>query len=155
MGFVEAVKTCFKKCFTFSGRASRSEFLYILLFLSILYHTVTLFLMMLGSHSFIGKVFLSLPTSIILYLLIPVLVRRLHDLNRSGWWALVGFSSIFAFIGTFASGVAQGGDYAIKSLLSQLFPIFFIILIIFLVVLMARKGTEGDNRFGPDPLQPK
>lgn len=35
MGFVEAVKTCFRKYFKFSGRARRSEFWWFTLFVTL------------------------------------------------------------------------------------------------------------------------
>lgn len=51
---------------------------------------------------------------------VSVSVRRLHDINRSGWWMLLSLTIIGWF-----------------------FPLMF---------WHVRKGTDRDNRFGPDPL---
>jgi uncharacterized membrane protein YhaH (DUF805 family) len=46
-------------------------------------------------------------------------VRRLHDLDRTGWWLLI---------------------------------VFTIIGVIVLLIWDCIKGTNGPNRYGPDPL---
>lgn len=57
-----------------------------------------------------------------LALLLPslaVAVRRLHDIDRTGWWILIAFTGIG---------------------------------ILLLLYWDCMKGTDGPNRFGPDPL---
>ena len=49
-----------------------------------------------------------------------LVIRRLHDVDRSGWWYLI---------------------------------VFTIVGMIPLLIWYCTKGTEGDNRFGKDPLQ--
>ena len=67
----------------FSGRAPRAEFWYFQLFF---------FLLAIGAAIIDATVLSGLPVaSAIVYLallfpLISVFVRRLHDRNRSGWW---------------------------------------------------------------------
>lgn len=86
MGFFEAISSCFSKYVQFSGRASRSEFWYFILFY-FLCGLVTGALEGTGSTSgsavglIVGLVFL-LPN-------LAVAVRRLHDTDRSGWWLLI------------------------------------------------------------------
>lgn len=85
MDFGEAVKTCFSKYVTFSGRAPRSEYWWFMLFLLL----AQLALGVLDAMAFgdaqagpLGMVFglaVCLPA-------ISVTVRRLHDIGRSGWW---------------------------------------------------------------------
>ncbi|MDY7099107.1 MAG: DUF805 domain-containing protein [Pseudomonadota bacterium] len=60
---------------------------------------------------------------------IAVTVRRFHDRDMSGWWYL-GFivASMIPFVGILAS--------------------------IALIVILALPGTDGANRFGPDPKNP-
>ena len=88
MYFLEAVKICFQKSFTFKGRASRAEywlfylFNYILGFILAILAIITLITL---------KQSVAISVFIILYCIpipanISVLVRRLHDVNRSGWW---------------------------------------------------------------------
>ena len=111
----------FIKYFQFSGRARRKEY--------------WLFLLSCGVGGIITGVldwFLGTPVHeesgtgaltglLILLILIPgmsLVVRRLHDTDRSGWWILLG-----------------------------LIPFFGLIVFVF----MCLNGTEGKNRFGPDP----
>jgi len=115
MDFVTAVKTCLSKYFDFSGRAIRSEYWFFYLFQII--------------AMVVASVIDGVLTGGLLYLIssfglfIPGLaagIRRLHDLNKSGWWLLIA-----------------------------LVPLVGILVLIFW---FAGRGTEGENRFGPDPL---
>ena len=86
MDFFEAIKTCFKKYATFSGRATRSEFWYFFLFyiiVNIIAPIMDIFLFdtIYGMFFWIVYIVTLLPY-------IAVWVRRLHDINRSGWWCL-------------------------------------------------------------------
>lgn len=88
MGFGEAVRSVFSKYATFSGRASRSEFWYFMLF----YLLAVVFLQILGA----GNAAALLPLALFLPTL-AVQVRRLHDIDKSGWWALI---QLIPLIGT-------------------------------------------------------
>ncbi len=97
MDFVTALKTCLRKYATFSGRASRSEFWYFMLFTWL----VSLVAMVLD-QSFFGGGTAENPvmplTSILQFATaLPVLAvsaRRLHDVGRSGWWFVISFTVI-------------------------------------------------------------
>jgi uncharacterized membrane protein YhaH (DUF805 family) len=111
-----------KKYFTFSGRASRSEYwlcvvAYMVLYIvaMILDFSFGLWSEEAGIGTFSGIVFVAtlIPTT-------AVAVRRLHDTNRVGWWYLIIIVPLFGVIA--------------------------------LVVMFCLKGTDGDNRFGPNPL---
>ena len=69
--------------------------------------------------------------------------RRLHDGNRRGWWQLIWLAPVFIFVAGYGSGMSNfmivGGIAVIA---------FFVLLLVWLVT----KGTEGDNRFGSNPL---
>ena len=102
MGFFEAIKTCLKKYATFSGRASRSEFWYFQLFI-ILISFASVFLFTIVPNELIAT--LGSLIFIILYIaiLIPtyaVACRRLHDINRSGWWLVPILITSTFFIGS-------------------------------------------------------
>jgi uncharacterized membrane protein YhaH (DUF805 family) len=89
MGFSEAVRTCFSKYATFSGRAPRSEFWFFLLF-CIVVQLVGEIIDKASSSLILGAIIslvLLLPT-------IAVSVRRLHDIDRTGWWYLLVFTVI-------------------------------------------------------------
>lgn len=78
MGFIEAVKTCFMKYATFTGRARRSEYWYFCLFVAIVYALLSLFAQ---SSELMALVFLAWPLAIV----VPewaVCIRRLHDTGR-------------------------------------------------------------------------
>jgi uncharacterized membrane protein YhaH (DUF805 family) len=124
MNFPQAVASCFVSYAKFSGRAARSEYWYWVLFLA-LGRLVTRILDAAIFHAPVNDYFAAHPLNSVfsLIVLLPtfaVAVRRLHDVDRSGWWLLMYFTII---------GI--------------IFP---------LLVWKCSKGTEGENRFGPDPL---
>lgn len=90
MSFTDAVRSCLNKYATFAGRARRSEYWFFGLFTTIV-GTVAYLLVL------VPKVGIVLYVVVALALLLPgiaVVVRRLHDLDRSGAWywiALVPF----------------------------------------------------------------
>ena len=83
MDFGTSIKTCLGKYATFQGRASRSEFWYFALFNFLVNIVLSMVAGVLGN---LGGVLAGL---VMLGLFLPglaVLVRRLHDVDRSGWW---------------------------------------------------------------------
>ncbi len=94
MGFQEAVKTCFNKYVKFDGRARRSEYWYFYLFTVILY-------LILGVLAEFGTLFVVINWLISLALFLPslaVAIRRMHDINKSGWNILWGLIPILGTI---------------------------------------------------------
>lgn len=100
MGFNESVKSVFSKYATFSGRASRSEYWYFVLFNLII--TIPLFIVgaiigaLLGSGEssmvtaiFVGYGLVAIYSLGIIIPSIAVAVRRLHDSGKSGWLYLL------------------------------------------------------------------
>ena len=95
MDFQTSVKTCFKKYADFSGRALRSEFWWFVLF-GFLGGIITTIIdiMILGySAESYGPLNLIFTVALILPS-IAVTARRLHDVNRSGWWQLIELTII-------------------------------------------------------------
>jgi uncharacterized membrane protein YhaH (DUF805 family) len=89
MGFGRAIATCFRKYAVFSGRASRSEYWFFVLFQLLL----LIVLLIVDVLVFRGSM-AALATLGWLILLLPgfaVTVRRLHDIDMSGWWILMSF----------------------------------------------------------------
>lgn len=105
MGFGAAVASFWKNYATFTGRARRSEFWFISLFLLLTnLATAAIDFVLLGNDverfiangggGIVGLVW-------ILATIVPALavqVRRLHDINKSGWWMLIGFLPLAGFI---------------------------------------------------------
>ncbi len=74
-----------KNYFLFEGRARRKEYWFYSLFYAIFYIALAVVESFVGLQGILSGLFalaLLLPT-------IGVLVRRLHDLDKSGWWALL------------------------------------------------------------------
>ena len=85
MNFGQAVRVCFAKYFEFSGRAIRSEFWYWTLFAFLLQFCVALVTQSMPDLAVLEVVvqaFLTFPGA-------AVSVRRLHDLDKSGWLVLI------------------------------------------------------------------
>ena len=98
MGFGEAVKSFWSNYAPFRGRSRRSEYWWIQLFLvltNLAVAAIDLALMSGDVDRFIANGGGGIVGLIwILVTIVPalaVLVRRLHDTGKSGWWALIGF----------------------------------------------------------------
>ncbi len=84
MGFTDTIRNGFQHYVTFSGRASRSEYWFWVLF-------VFVFSIVTGIIDGVLGIFL-LNILFTLGTLLPSLavsVRRMHDLGKRGWWLLV------------------------------------------------------------------
>jgi uncharacterized membrane protein YhaH (DUF805 family) len=93
MGMPEAVRSVLTQYAIFSGRARRSEFWWFFLFNVILSFVASLLDVAIDVPIF-GWV-------VTLALLIPSLAvgaRRLHDVDRTGWWQLIGFVPLVGII---------------------------------------------------------
>ena len=95
MNFQTSIKTCFNKFAVFSGRASRSEFWFFVLF-GFLGGIITVIIdvMILGyPYEENGPINLIFSVALIIPS-ISVAARRLHDINKSGWWQLLWITII-------------------------------------------------------------
>ncbi|MFL2635106.1 MAG: DUF805 domain-containing protein [Dehalococcoidia bacterium] len=92
LSFVGAIVACFRKYVVFSGRASRSEFWYFILFDIIFCQLVILYDYIMGTFwSWLIPLVTLLPA-------LAVTTRRLHDTNRTGWWQLLPIASGIPFV---------------------------------------------------------
>ena len=128
MNFVEATKCYFSKWIDFNTRISRSEFWWGnlgALIVSLLLGACVGFMVgvvgsMLGLDIDALLDLMMLPIQLFLFIAgISLIVRRLHDINKSGWWMLI---------------------------------VFTIVGMIVLLFWECQQGGEGENRFGPNPL---
>ena len=146
MNFFQSIKYCLKHYSDFNGRASRSEFWWFFLFEYIV--------VLIGDILDIG--FLSyfdanqewgiLGTISIIALTLPSLAvgaRRLHDINRSGWWQLLYCA--FAVGGIldveFSSYLDANQEWGTLETISY-------IAFIPLIVWWCTKGTKKNNSHG-------
>jgi uncharacterized membrane protein YhaH (DUF805 family) len=97
MTFFQAVNICFRKYTNFGGRALRSEYWYWRLFELFL----ALFSYRLDAIFFSNKEIGSFSLFIFFFTFLPglaVTIRRLHDVDRSGWWLLISLTGIGNFL---------------------------------------------------------
>jgi uncharacterized membrane protein YhaH (DUF805 family) len=87
------------------------------------------------------------------------IVRRLHDGNRSGWWAvpvaLLNIASQVSSLMMMAAGKltpVPGHPFAATQQSFGLIQFVALLAVVILVVVLILPGTDGDNRFGSDPL---
>ncbi len=88
MNFQQSIEVCFKKYADFSGRASRPEFWWLMLFI-------------FGGSLVLSYVSFWLNVLFVLGTLLPQVAaatRRLHDTGRSGWWQLIGVIPVIGWI---------------------------------------------------------
>lgn len=113
--FGQAIKSGFRNSFKFSGRASRTEFWYFILFYVLVFYTLGLiisfsipFIFKASNHQLTPTVALVSTGILFVIMIIPLIgitVRRLHDRERSGIWIMAylaptGLALLFA-IGSF------------------------------------------------------
>ena len=134
MGFGEAVRTFFQRYTDFQGRSRRSEYWWVALALFLFVIAASFLVGLLGglaggSLNAIGYLLVGVFGLAYLAIIVPsiaLMVRRFHDLNQTGWLALV-------FI------------------LLNFVPLVSLISSIGLLVWFAMPGTVGPNKYGADP----
>lgn len=105
----------------------------------------------------------SISSLVLLGPMSSVVARRLHDRSWSGWLNLLWIFSTatyfglwFAEINSVAALNDQGFWERKSTLVSHLDGLVAgVIQIFFTIELWFRRGTDGPNRFGPDPLAGK
>ena len=151
-GFGEAISTCFGKYVVFQGRASRSEFWFFTLF-TILLGLATAFVdvLIFGPNDEVSPINAIASLAVFLPSL-AVGVRRLHDINRTGWWIgsfyLAGLLIGLLLFMIMASNPYGRMDTDAVGLIIGLGGIAMLIYGIVMLVFMCQKGDPGPNRFG-------
>ena len=105
VGFGEAVKLAFQNTFTYQGRASRSAYWWFALFSGIV--GLVLEVVTVAAHSAGVSVLLALVSLALFLVSLPLLVRRLHDVDRSGWWVLIELTIVGSIV-LFVFSVLEG-----------------------------------------------
>ena len=99
LGFNEAVGTCFRKYFDFTGRARGSEFWYFSLFCVLILLATTILDTNLFGYDWEDSGPLYLISALSLFIpQISAATRRLHDSGKSGWWQLLYLTIIGGFL---------------------------------------------------------
>ena len=132
----------------FSGRSQRKEYWMFALFTSLAALVLGVIEVVAGISQSIAGVYGPLSAILVLATLVPsiaVSVRRLHDTDRSGWW-LLAIVIPYAVVGF---GAATTNMTA-----TMIGAVAVLIVAIALLVFFVSNGTQGPNRFGPDPKNP-
>jgi uncharacterized membrane protein YhaH (DUF805 family) len=150
--------------FTLRGRIHRTDFW---LGMVAVVGVTTLAILLHGrrvSGGALGEFFTIITVIAVLspYCLTAVVVKRLHDLDKSGWHALV------LFVAFFAAGLAAMAHEGLQqsqitlaewrdfwTTVSYVSAGLALALLAYLLVKLGfTRGTLGSNRFGPDPAAP-
>ena len=130
-----------KQSFEFKGRSTRTEvssYWVIATVAEVAVSVVTLFVWDMAPWK---SPWLFTAMAIVFAIPEPALfVRRLHDQNRSGWWALLGIP--------YAAFAWFGGARAERALWEH---VIVLLLSIMILALLLWSPTFGTNRFAPDP----
>jgi len=138
-----------KALFSFQGRASRLTYWRVGLatsaVLAVLW-IVTIFVAMGAGSIAAIPLLLFLP---VLVVNLAVSVRRLHDRNKSAWWLLFFWAGpllLLGFTQWLVDQTGEGGSAAMIAILGAL-----ALQLWALVEIGFRRGSPGENRFGPPP----
>ena len=141
--FIQAIKTCIMvKLFITGGRASRPEFWWFTLFAV----AVRLVTYPLTTMAYLGIIY-SIINFIVFVAQYTALVRRLHDTNRSGLHIAPALAGLL---------VGLSGFLIMNQMVAYAGMGIAALGIIYVLVLCAFPGTQGDNQYGsPMPLSAK
>ena len=148
MGFFEAVSQVIRKSFVFKGRARRKEYWSWALFGALLNIAVAIVVMMITSSSAVQTLVSTILGLLMFFPGISVAVRRLHDVDRSGWW--IGGCYIIPLV-YFALAAIGSGSMKLVAILSIPFIFGLVFLGILLLIWDFTEGTQGPNKYGEDP----
>ena len=138
MNFISAIKSALTQYYQFSGRASRSEFWWFFLF-TIIFELLIAFTLG-GVYSIVASGALILPN-------FAIIVRRLHDSNKTGYWLMAPILPMIVISGLMSLFSAS------PSFIAQYVSILKVVVIIYYVYLYSIKGDEYHNKYGPNPLK--
>ena len=102
MTFGESIKTCFSKYADFSGRASRSEYWWWFLFLFLVLGTI--------AASIVSDTVSALFSLATVVPSLAVGCRRLHDIDKSGWFQLLNLVPVIGWIIVVYWAVQEGKE---------------------------------------------
>ena len=174
MTFQQAILTCFAKYVTFSGRASRSEYWWFVLFLFLASSAAGVIDRaiygddLIETHIIDDQTYATIETtgplaSIFgLLTLLPFVAagwRRMHDTGKSGlflFYPMIAIVGLATFAGLFApADMASGGEIILPGGLIGAVLVFAGVIVAlspFLVLWwLTRPSQPGPNQYGPNP----
>lgn len=144
MDFKQAFITCaVEKRFNWQDRACRSEFWWFYVATIVIGIIASLF----NAIPLIGQVIALVINIAIWWLSTVAAIRRLHDIDKSGFWILLPAGACIVGITMMVMGVLGGSD-----LLLTLGLIVGLGGSGYMIFLLVQPGTPGPNKYGPNPL---
>lgn len=139
--------------FSFRGRINRARYIVVQLALLSVW-----FLFWIKSPFQQWEILGWVVTTAMIWINMAATAKRLHDRNRSGWWAVAIFvvnRLSYLYYGLFFGfhfGVDISGTEQLLLVMSavalSLLQTWIVIELFFVI------GTDGPNRYGPDPTRP-
>ncbi len=141
--------------FSPAGRISRSQY-WLRFFLPVFIIGLILDALKLVGEPF--KVLAALFQLAVLWPGIAVLIKRIHDRNKSGWLVFALYGPLIVTLAFGLGALAEIGmsDKATGGILAVIAAVFSAVTLIvgiwFFIEFGCMRGTIGANRFGPDPV---
>lgn len=164
----------FKRFFDFRGRSRRKEFWMYTLFVVIVSIVLSILDSVLGlggdmtgtsditdssaavGGTMSGGLLANIFSLVTLFPSLAVSVRRLHDIDRTGWWVLLPIVPMLAggvALAVSAAAMMTGDGTAMGGvgMVAGILLLVGFACAILLLVWYCTAGTPGPNRFGEDP----
>ena len=142
---------------SFNGRINRKPFW---IAFCILWGLEALVLLLVVPDYLLGEGFAPFDPVLILGTLIsvcfasaslPVVIKRLHDVDKSGWWSAI-WIALIALLSVTEVVAGTSPTTTTADVVLAVYIFAAICGLWMLVEVGLRRGTQGPNRFGPDPL---
>lgn len=142
-------KVYLKNYLNFNGRAGRAEFWWPLYFFTFIYASL---INALNIIPFLGTAISIIVMLAVILPNIALAVRRMHDINKSGFYALIPYAGLAIFVYSYVNAFSNFYYDTYGAGLKILFgTVIAFTSIIYFVVLALRKGDLTENRFGAVP----
>lgn len=159
---IDWAKRPLQKYADFSGRAPRPELWWFVLLLVVAGIVGMVLDSLFGTGAMVGPYGL-FTLLILVATFVPSLAvqtRRLHDTDRSGMWLAVFYVPYFIYMYLAISATKAMEDMQVTGelptntgslMLTGVVGLAVLVLAVVLIIFFVKRGTAGDNRYGPDP----
>ena len=178
MNLTMAVAQCYRKCFTYEGRARRAEFWYFWLYsvaVNVIFTTVNLQvkssvipIVSAGVAACLGIGLTVLHWVVFLGIGLPmmaVIVRRLHDRGMQGWISILlyGLPALitegFCYLQKeYQSEIMEELEFHSENVVTFFFGTCVVVVLVLSafiarMIMMGKAGDVGPNDYGADPVE--
>jgi uncharacterized membrane protein YhaH (DUF805 family) len=162
MSPIDWAKRPLQKYADFTGRAPRAEFWWFALLIMVAAIVGTILDSLFGMTKLVGPYGL-ITILILLATLVPSLAvqtRRLHDTDRSGLWLVAFYIPYFVYLYLLIGAMKAVQNMQVTGevpsstgslMLTGVVGLVVLVIAVILIVFYVKRGTVGDNRYGPDP----